>query len=178
MKAWFRDYGRATFGSTDFVLGLVAGVATFGFALANPSAARSHHTEILLGVGALGVALLAVVLTAMAILGAISPEYRRVLARAKRGVAGAFMPYRTVAVISGTLILVALAGLLLTEVGNDLTAALGAGLVALLAVWATWGTVQLTELTSWHTQRQARLEADPTPDEIQAYRDRLRSSGS
>lgn len=168
---WLKSYARGTFWSADFGLAVVGALAVAVLLyVERPTAAVEHRVAILLGTAALGVALLAVVLTAMAILGGISPGYRAILSRTKRGVAGAFMPYRTVAVISGVLILVSLGGLLLEGIGNRLTAALGGGLVALLAIWATWGTVQLTDITAGHAARQARLEQEPTPEEIEAYR--------
>jgi hypothetical protein len=86
------------------------------------------------------------------------------------------MPYRTVAVASGLLVIVSLAGLLLTTIGNTVTRALGAALIAWLAVWATWGTVQLTGITAQHAVNQSRLEAEPTVDEIEEYKRRQSAS--
>lgn len=176
LREWSRLYARDTFCSADFYLAVCAGAATTVLLYVHDGqVGEDREVAILLGTAALGVALLAVVLTAMAILGGITPQYRAILSRGKRGVAGAFMPYRTVAVVSGLLTLSSLGGLVLSGVGNRLTAALGGGMIALLTVWATWGTVQLTELTAMHARFQARLEQDPTPEELEAHRKAMRS---
>lgn len=158
--AWLRQHGADTFGSTDFLGGVVAGVLVAAYLIRRPAAVDGRSLTILAGVAALGVALLAVVLTAMAILGGFNRDYQRVLTLVDdEGPTGALAPYQTVAVVCALTTLLAFAGLVLGPDFPNLWRAIGSGVIALFAFWSTWGTVQLVNLTAFHSKMQSKQRA-------------------
>lgn len=96
----------------DFILGAIVAVGVF-FVVTFSKTTRSGGATALLIEAGLGVAVLAVALTALSILVAfLGEEYVRVLRRTDLGVAGAIQPYKIISVVSGATTLVALAGAL------------------------------------------------------------------
>jgi hypothetical protein len=155
---WVRTYGRDTFYRFDFIGGCGAAIAVFVVTLIQPRALRDNGVVILAACVGLGVALLAVVLTAMAIVGALSPEYRRVLNYTPGGVAAALMPFQTIAAICGLATVAALAGLIIGSAGPPAVDGAGNAAIALLVVWSVLGTVDLVGHTAFHASSQARIE--------------------
>ncbi len=146
---WVKKYGRRTFMSGDFGLGVVAALG-FGVASGLDATLRGRGNDLLIAELGLGIAVVAVVLAALAILVAMLDEmYLRILEYAG-GVRAAVMPYRTVAVAAAWTSLVAAVGLFVFDVVPWWARS---GLLALasgLAVWSLYGTVQLVGLTAKH----------------------------
>jgi len=145
------------FWQPDFFAGLTG--ALIGFvAIALSSELRRKGTEALLVEGGLGVAVLAVALTALAILVSfLGDDYLVILERGSGGVNGAFFPYKAVAVLScaGTLIaFVSAFGWTLAPIWLQATAFATSSLFNL---WALVGTGQLVFITADHGKDRADL---------------------
>jgi Na+/proline symporter len=112
---------------------------------------------ILISELAVAVAILAMVLMALSILLAFIGDDYLYLLRKSIGVSGAIYPYKLVAVVSGSQLLVSLAGLLVwnsvAHTGQSVLLACASGLL----VWCVVGTIQLIFMTAWHAQQRSRL---------------------
>ena len=154
---WLHTYGRSTFLARDARLAAVTFAGTTILAYQNGDV-RSEAVPILITAAALGAGFLAVVLAALAILVTFFDEgYRKILANTPRGIAGAMMPYKTVAVIGGATGGVALIG---ATAWPALTPASQAGVIGVtlgLLVWAGAGTLQLVDTTIFHGVQRAKL---------------------
>lgn len=144
----------------DFAVGIGGGIAAY-FASGHP-VVRANGVGILVAGGALDVALLAVVLTALSILVAfLSEDYIALLKKSREGIQGAIRPYKMIGALSGFAALVALGTALTwdaTRVGAQrwlLAAASG------LSAWAIAGTVDLIFRTAWHGQLRSRMSEIP-----------------
>ncbi len=156
---WVRTNGAILL-SAD--LGCAAAVAAGGLVAGlRWSSARAEATNLFIAVGALGVALLGVTLTAMAILvGLLDENYLLVLRRAHKGRGGlryAFQPYQIVSVISTLAFGASVVALILNGVLPWHGKAIAIGMVAGLGTWATCGTVQLVRITAFHGLKKADL---------------------
>lgn len=160
---WLRDHRNEVFRQWDF---RAAGTTTLLvlFVASASSSVRAQATTIFLAEAALGIALLAVALTALAILvGLMGEEYLLILNRVPGGVQGALLPYRVVAFVSGLTPLLALTSLLLwgLEVNLPLPGwfrqAFALAVTTGLSVWAIIGTIQLVGVTADHGEDRASL---------------------
>lgn len=152
---WLRRYGRGTFRSWDFYVGVALGCVGAGASLVR--SVRDAAVPILLAEAAVGVALTATVLAAMAIVATFfDPTYRRVLDLAG-GFRAALMPYAVVGVVSAAGGAVGLIGALLLPALGKTVGAIDVGLSTLLFGWALAGTVAITELTLFHASQRASL---------------------
>lgn len=155
--AWLKQNGPATFRSWDFYLGAGAGVLSALAAGASP-AVRTVSVGVLAGEAALGIALLAVALTALAILtGLLNDQFLHVLEVTPGGVAAALRPYRIIATVGALTTLMSMTGIILTAVAAWPIVALVIALSTGLAVWGIWGTVELVGLTAFFGVNRARL---------------------
>jgi hypothetical protein len=159
---WVLAHRQEIFSSVDFKLGAVTFVIVTVAAGASPNV-RAAGVVVLLAEGALGMAVLAVSLTALAILvGLLDDRYRQVLEKAT-GLRAAFTPYQEVAGVAALCALSAIAGAAMwaVELNAPLAAwlrqAVALGFVSGLAVWAIVGTAQLVNLTAFHGTERARL---------------------
>jgi hypothetical protein len=143
--------------SWDTYVGLGAGAVAGG--LMGSDAVRGAAVAVLLAEAAIGIALTATVLGAVAIFATFfDANYRRVLDLAG-GFRSALMPYITVSVIAAAAGLCGLlSALALPALQRDVAAAVVA-LSTLLCAWATAGTVSLVELTLFHATQRASLMA-------------------
>jgi hypothetical protein len=154
---WFAD----VFWSRDFVYGLVtAGLVTWGGVRYDNLLTNDVIPVVLVEAG-LGLALLAVVLTALSIFVAFLGEvYTRFLEEAI-GLPRAFRPYKTVATIAGLQTLTALGtAFTWTLAGEGVRIGLLAA-VSGLTVWAIAGTVKLTAITANYGNYRSRLRQIP-----------------
>lgn len=148
---------RSVTWSIDFITGLCITGFTAGIANWRPDI-KVSGTAILLGQGALGIAILGVVLTALSIVVAfMGDEYLAVLDRVSLGISGALFPYKVISVVCCALTIggfvAALAWPLLP--GSVQTGALAS--TSGLAAWAVVGIGQLVFLTAFHGVQRARL---------------------
>jgi hypothetical protein len=153
-----RDWFYNTFGprSFDFLIGVAAAVAVYAVACASSSVQHSGNLPaLLLGFGAIGVAILAVALTALAILvGNMGEEYLRVLEHAG-GMKAALQPFKIVATVAGLTTIVSIGALLLWPIERVQPELLATSTG--LAVWSTIGSVQLVFMTAFHGAQRGEL---------------------
>lgn len=167
VRSWMREYGKDTFLQWDCGMG-VAGGALTGWAVDRWDLVNSEDTNLLLAEVALAVALLAVVITALAVLVSLMEDnYLRVLARSG-GVLPALAPFRDTALISTLAALVAGGSAVASPAMLRLTSAIATGSATFLSVWGLWATFRLAVQIVFHgVQRGELLEG------IQDARSRL-----
>lgn len=157
VRDWVGSDGRNTFGSLDFYLGVVTAAGSF-VGLAISSGLRDGAGRLLIAEAAMGITILAVVLTALSILVAFLNENYLYLIRKSRGsIAAAIAPYRTLSVVGGTATIFALVGLFVWPVAPTLVKAALFGLASGFSMWALVGTIQLVGITARHGQLRARM---------------------
>lgn len=119
---------------------------------------RDEAVTVLIAESALGAGLLAVVLAALAILVVFFDDYyRQILTAVPGGVAGAMLPYQTVAVVGAATAAIGLVTAVAWPTIPAFAQALLLGLTTWLLVWAAVGTVHLVNLTVFHGLQRARL---------------------
>ncbi|HWI97194.1 MAG TPA: hypothetical protein VNS60_14125 [Solirubrobacterales bacterium] len=126
--------------------------------LACDSAVRDRGVTLTIATGAVGVAIISAVLTALAVIAALfDGPYRRVLIDDAGGIREAMAPYMVVASVAGLSVIAAL----VVAVGwPEFSPALkmgGLGVSTALAAWSVAGTVSLIELTIFHAEQRATL---------------------
>lgn len=137
-------------------MGLAVGVLVAW--LACDSAVRDQGVTLTIATGAVGVAIISAVLTALAVIAALfDGPYRRVLIDDAGGIREAMAPYMVIAGVAGLSVLAAL----IVAVGwPGFSSALqmaGLGVSTALAAWSVAGTVSLIELTIFHAEQRAAL---------------------
>lgn len=148
---------RHTFISADFICACVAALAV-GLGAGLSGSLRESGVTILLFEGALGVAVLAVVLAALAILVAfLGEEYVALLQGTPLGVDGAIRPYSTIARVSAFATGSGLAGAFVWSLSPWWVQASVLACSTGFMVWALVGTVQLVGITAWHGRMRARM---------------------
>jgi hypothetical protein len=153
---WVRLNGR-DLRSWDLYVGFV-GFATTAALAAGSDHVRKDAVTILIAESALGVALLAVVLAALAVLVTFFDDYyRQILSQAPRGVPGAMVPYQVVAFVGACGASVGFLTALAWPILPDVLQALLLGLTTGFVIWAAAGTVQLVNITVFHGVQRARL---------------------
>lgn len=147
----------ATSASIDLVIGAALALGTWLFYPHQP-ALQERAVTVMAGLLALGVSVLALSLTTLAILTAlIGREYVALLERTERGFRGAMLPYQVTAIVASGGALVSLVGVVLWENLSPMLARLTlAGSVG-FAGWAIIGAVQLVLLTAEHATNRAEL---------------------
>jgi hypothetical protein len=165
-RNWFKNYGRDTFRSWDFIVAV--GFGGVGFGLAFVAAVRQAAVPILITEAAIGVAMTATVFGALAVFTTFyDGTYRRVLELAG-GFRSALMPYIAIGVVAATAGLSGLiAALALPALGVWATA-FAVAIPTLLCAWTLTGTVSLIEITLFHATERARLMAGA--DEAESIR--------
>ena len=159
-----RESAVRIFRSWDFGLGLAVGVGTF-FGLRASDFVTQQGVTILLAEAALGIAVLAVALTALSILvGLLGDEYIRVLEMAHaRGVTEALLPFQIVAWIGGATTLVGLGVLVAWDIRGPFNwstptlRAIGIALPTALSAWCVAGTISLVNATVFHGEMRAKF---------------------
>jgi hypothetical protein len=156
-SAWVDLHARDAL-SWDLYLGFAAFAVSAALAAASP-AVRGNALTVLIAESALSVALLGAVLTALAVLVTFFDDYyRQVLSQAsERGVAGAIAPYQIVAFVSAWGAAIGFIVALAWPVLPATLQAVGLGLTTGLVVWASFGVVQLVNMTVFHGGQRARL---------------------
>lgn len=140
---------RAAIGTASLVMLLTA---------TRPDTVRDAREGLLGGVAALGLALLAVVVTSIAILAALSANYRFLLARTKGGIQEAFLPYLLVCALSAGTSTLSLLGIMLGGTGPEWMGVAGAGALAMVASWALYGTLAIAFITARHAATQGSVD--------------------
>src|SRR4029077_13556666 len=154
--------------SPDLGLGLLIGLGLF-FGIDHDSSLTHDGVTILLAELGFGVALLAVVLTALTILVALlGEEYVLLLSRTALGVKGAIEPYRIVSIVSAVQALCALLGVICWTVAPRWGQAVAMAVPTGLATWAIMGVVMLVSTTAFHGELRSRM-----PEIKEAARDAL-----
>lgn len=154
-EGWWQTDGRETVLSLDVLGGVMVAISLFIGGYFSPQIVPTP--SILTTEAVIGGAVLAVALTALAILVAfLGDEYIALLERSTT-VRKAILPYRSVATVAGTELIVSLSGIVLRSVlhdwGKDTIGALATG----LTVCAVIGTVQIVNITARHGIRRARM---------------------
>ncbi|MGD2102725.1 MAG: hypothetical protein PVG83_10895 [Acidimicrobiia bacterium] len=143
--------------SVDLWLGAIAGTAV-GLSANVWSSIKDEVVGLSLASLGLGVAILGVTLTALAILvGLLDDRYLNVLRRAPGGVAGVLAQYRIVGVVSLLTILSAVTTLIVWGEVASRTQSLFLGITVGCVVWASAGAVQLVNLTAFQGEMRAQL---------------------
>jgi type IV secretory pathway VirB2 component (pilin) len=143
--------------SADFYVGLVAGL--FAAAVTAASASfRENVVTILIGEAAAAAAILAVVLTALAIVvGMLDDFLITIIDRVRGGVQGLMWHYQFVAKLAGVATIAALGGLFVAPLEWEVVNGLIVGLATGATAWAAWGTVQLVSTTALIGVRRADM---------------------
>ncbi len=154
---------RLIFWSWDFAVGVGVGVVV-AFAVGQDPTLSNNAVAILLANAAAGIAVLAVALTALAILvGMLGDAYLQILERVDGGVRFALLPYKSVSAIGAAGALSSLVSLSLwgvpaiLPIGTTTLRAIALGVPTLLTAWAVAGTVQLVNLTAFHGVKKSDL---------------------
>jgi hypothetical protein len=152
-----KRYGRSTFLAWDFIVGF--GAFDLVCVVAGTQASvRQSGVTVLFAEMALGAALLAVVLGALAILVTFFDEhYRQVLAAADNGMRGAMLPYQTVATVAGLATLTSLGTAVIWPALPWWAQTALWGVATWFVVWALVGTVQIVNITAFHGDQRGRL---------------------
>lgn len=164
-----RDRLSTTFASWDFAIGVGAGV--FAALLSLSAGVREQGPTILLAELAVGLGVVAAVLSALAILTTFfDGHYRRVLEEVG-GIRRAMLPYLVVAAVAGICAVVALLVALGWPAFGAVVRTPLLGLATGLAVWTIAGVVSLVEITIFHgTQRAALMRKTDDLADIRAER--------
>jgi hypothetical protein len=157
MRNWWKLTGKYTVISPDAWLGAIVGVG-LRFATHYAPSILGQGQPVLIAEMALGVALLAVCLTALSILvGFLGEDYLAFLKDSPLGIRGAIAPYKTVAAVSATQALCGLGSVLCWPIaptwGKQISVAVTSG----LASWAIVGIVQLVGITARHGFLRSRI---------------------
>jgi hypothetical protein len=156
-RTWWQEVGQYIFIASDFATGIVVGLG-FGLAAVNVPTLTTNGFTVLLAELALGVAVLAVVLTALSILVAfLGEDYVMFLKASPLGIRGAIEPYRVISIVTGTQVLTSLLAVICWALSPLWGRALALGIVTGFAVWAIVGTVQLVALTARHGYLRSRM---------------------
>ncbi len=157
VTTWWRQVGQYVFISWDFGAGFLIGIG-IGLSADNVPPLETSGFTVLLAELALGVAVLAVVLTALSILVAfLGEEYVLFLKASPLGIRGAIEPYRVISIVTGSEVFVSLLAVVCWSPAPVWGRALALGVASGLATWAIVGTVQLVGLTAKHGYLRSRL---------------------
>lgn len=142
---WISRYFRELVFSPDAYL-FVGGGALVGVLAEYYRKIETDGTTELFGIAAVGIAALAVTITALAIfVSLVSDNYLRIMAVNRRGGVAAFVvPYIASAFIGALTVVAALVGALVYPVMPRWADATFLGVSSGLALWAVWGLFQLT----------------------------------
>ncbi|MDX6622846.1 MAG: hypothetical protein QOE75_778 [Solirubrobacterales bacterium] len=125
--------------------------------LACDSAVRDQGVTLTIATGAVGVAIISAVLTALAVIAALfDGPYRRVL-EAAGGIREAMAPYIVIAIAAGLSVTAALVVAVGWPEFSPVLQRVGLGVATALATWSVAGTVVLIELTIFHAEQRAAL---------------------
>lgn len=146
-RAVWRD--RWVFSSLDFQLGLAAGVLAAALAYTRDDLVARTGRELAVASMALGAAIVAVALTALAIIaGLMTDVYAKVLQRVRGGIRGVVRPYQAVASVAAIGTAGGGVALIAGELVSHHVLPLGFGLLVGVDVWMLVGTVQLINMTA------------------------------
>lgn len=157
VRSWFSRYGADTFRSWDFYVAAVCAALTFW--LASIDEVHANGQAVLFAEAAIGVAMTATVLTALAIFATFFDGTYRLVLEKGGGFRDALMPYVTVAVIAAVSALTALIAALAMPAASELAGAFALSVPTLFCVWTLTGSISLVGLTAWHAQERAALMA-------------------
>jgi hypothetical protein len=154
---WLSRYGADTFGHWDFLVAVACGGAAFG--LAYVTAVHQSEQAVLFAEIAIGVAMTATVLAALAIFATFFDGSYRVVLEGAGGFHDALLPFVTVAVVAALAALTALMAALVAPATGDLAGAFALAVPTLFCAWTLTGSISLVELTSFHARERAELMA-------------------
>jgi hypothetical protein len=159
---WVPRYFMSIIGSTDAVLFLGGGLLV-GLLAELYRRVQTDGSVELFAIAALGVAALAVTLTALSIfVSLVNDTYLRILAlnRESGGIAGFVVPYIVSALVSALAVLVGTIGAVVYAAVPRWADATFLGVGAGLALWATWGLFQITVSAAIHGLNRYRVAQD------------------
>lgn len=140
----------------DFGVGLAVGVLVAW--LACDSAVRDQGVTLTIATGAVGVAIISAVLTALAVIAVLfDGPYRHVLIDHAGGIREAMAPYMVVASVAGLSVIAALVVAVGWPEFSSALQMVGLGVSTGLGAWSVAGTVSLIELTIFHAEQRAVL---------------------
>lgn len=175
LSGWWNRTGSELLWSSDAVGGISVGCAALIGGYLDPTIIPGP--SLLMTEVVLGGAILAVVLTTLAILVAFLGEEYIALLEKSVTVKKAILPYQAVAVSAAAQVLCALAGVMTWKVaqdwGRDVIFSVTAGLV----VCSVIGTVQIVNITAAHGRRRARIP-EIREAALRAVRDRDQKTGA
>jgi len=155
LREWWGLDGKEIILSADVVGGVIVGVGLFISGYFYPAIVPGKG--VLTTEAVVGGAILAVVLTALAILVAFLGDEYVALLQQSVTVRKAILPYQVVAVIAAAEVLSALVGLIVWGSARDWGQNAVASVATGLAVCAVIGTVQIVNITAKHGMRRARI---------------------
>jgi MFS family permease len=141
--------------SSDCAAGVLVALTVYVATVEVPKLRETHLFDVTAGVG---VAILAVVIAAFAILAAfLTDEYSLVIKETLGDARRAFEPYAVVALVSGAAVFVSVAGIFVWPVAPGWTQSLIMAFACGLSTWAIVGSVQLVGITATHGRHRARV---------------------
>jgi hypothetical protein len=153
-KSWQTRW-RYILASPDCTAGVLVTLTVYLSTVEVPMLRETHLFDVTAGIG---VAILAVVIAAFAILAAfLNDEYSLIIQETLGDARRAFEPYTVVAFVSGAAVFVSLAGIFVWSVAPGWAQSLIMGLASGLSTWAVVGSVQLVGITATHGRHRARV---------------------
>jgi hypothetical protein len=154
----FREVLPDVVSSIDFVIGVLAFAAALVAAILRDDLVARAGVEVALATTALGGGIVAVALTALAILaGLMTDVFAEALRRSEGGVRGAMMPYQVVAVLGGLGVIAGVGCIALGSLAPHWLLVLGFASILGLNVWIVVGTLQLVGVTTAIAIQRAKL---------------------
>jgi hypothetical protein len=155
IASWWKEDGYLIFLSADVIAGTLAAAVLIVVLYFAPS--TSGGTGLLSTEAVVGGAVLAVCLTALAILVAFLGDDYIALLEKSVTIKRALLPYQVVATISATSVIAALVSILAWGFSKSWGHIFSIATVSGLSISAVIGTVQIVNLTVRHGVRKARL---------------------
>lgn len=162
-SAWYSKNRHHVLGSLDAKMGYGAFGITFVAGSVSENL-RSTAVDLFLPVAGLGMAVLGVALTAVALLlGLLGVEYLRVLHDEQGSLHEAFQPFTVTATVGGSTALFSIASFVLWNVPSPLSAvdwaarAFALAVTAGLLTWGVVGTIQIVHDAVWHGEQRNKL---------------------
>lgn len=155
LRIWWTQTGSEFIWSLDIGGAVVIGCAALVGGYFDPTVIAGP--SVLTTEAVLGGAILAVVLTALAVLVAFLGEEYVALLQKSVTVKKAIRPYQAVAAYAGTQVLVCLAAIITWHVADDWGRTVMFAVTSGLVVCSVVGTVQIVNITAAHGRRRARM---------------------
>ncbi len=157
VRRWVSQHGADTFKHWDFLTAIGCAAAAFGLAFI--TSVHQSAQAVLFAEIAVGVAMTATVLAALAIFATFFDGAYRIVLEQSGGFGDALMPFVTIAVVAAIGALTALIAAIGVPATGKLVGALALGVPTLFCAWTLTGSISLVELTAFHAKQRAALMA-------------------